>query len=315
VKNKQLPLFPAAPQQPQDITRKTPIGATLALFARHLTQEGKSEHTVKAFMADMELLLERTGGSTPVSDYTTGALNDFLAWMEFERGIPCSRKTYARRVTTLKVFFRWLYTLSAVPHDPAKAVLQRSGPAPLSAALNPAQVQAALLAARRMKRDEDHDYRPELILQLLLQTGIKKSETERLLLTDIDRTNPQSPTLFVRQKAKDIYKERRIALEAALPALIDAYSAQYQPATTLFTCTTRNLEYILTEVGEQAAIPFKLSFEVLRWTSAVRDWRAGMEEEAIREKLGLSKISWYETGQKIRRLVDAQIHAETLSPE
>lgn len=312
---KQLPLFPSAPQKPEEITKITPINATLNLFSEHLTKDGKSEHTVKAFMGDMELLLEHTGATTQVSEYTTTKLNDFLNWMEFGRGVPCSRKTYARRVTTLKVYFRWLHGVGGVAHDPAKAVLQRSGPAPLSEALNPEQIHAAIDAARRMKKNDDVDYRPELLLQLLLQTGIKKSETERLKPEDIDRSNPERPTIFVRQQIKDIYRERRIEAEPALLKLLDLYMAQYAPKDEIFTCTTRNLEYILTDVGNAADIPFKLSFEVLRWTSAVRDWRAGLEEEVIREKLGLSKVSWYETGNKIRRIVDHQLNEENFKTD
>jgi integrase/recombinase XerD len=141
----------------------------------------------------------------------------------------------------------------------------------------------------------------------LLQTGIKKGETGNLLPTDIDRSNPQQPTLYIRHKTKDVYKERRIVLDSEFLPLLDLYLAQYPPKEVVFGCTTRNLEYILTDIGQAANIPFKLSFEVMRWTSAVRDWRMGIEEEVIREKLGLSKISWYETGAKIKRLVEQQI--------
>ena len=84
--------------------------------------------------------------------------------------------------------------------------------------------------------------------------------------------------------------------------LLDRYARQYQLEDRLFTCTSRNLEYILTEIGVRAGAPFKLSFEALRWTMALRDHIAGVEDERIREKLGLSRISWYETGDKIRRL-------------
>lgn len=304
---KQLPLFPETPSHPKEIQRQTPLGATLPLFAQHLTKEGKSEHTVKAFLADMELLADHTGATTPVGDYTTRTLNEYLHWMEYERGVPCSRKTYARRVTTLKVYFKWLYNLSAIPHDPAKLVVQRSGPAPLSAALTPEQIQAAVDASQRFKKGSGADYRPELLFQLLLQTGIKKGETGNLLPSDIDRSNPKQPTLYIRHKTKDVYKERRIVLDSEFLRLLDLYLAQYPPKEALFGCTTRNLEYILTDIGQAAGIPFKLSFEVMRWTSAVRDWRMGIEEELIREKLGLSKISWYETGAKIKQLVEQQI--------
>jgi site-specific recombinase XerD len=307
---RQLPLFPTKPEKPEHITKKTPVGETMRLFSEHLTKEGKSEHTVKAFIGDMDLLIEHTGAQTQVNEYTTTKLNDFLNWMEFGRGVPCSRKTYARRVTTLKVYFRWLHGVGAIPYDPAKAVLQRSGPAPLSEALNPEQILNAIDASRRMKKNEDIDYRPELLFQLLLQTGIKKSETARIKAEDFDRSNPERPTVFIRQKAKDVYRERRIEIEPELITLLDFYLSQYAPKAEVFTCTTRNLEYILTDTGEMAGIPFKLSFEVMRWTSAVRDWRAGVEEEIIREKLGLSKISWYETGNKIRRIVEHQLNEE-----
>ena len=105
---------------------------------------------------------------------------------------------------------------------------------------------------------------------------------------------------------RNVFKERRIELDKDWVKLFDLYRQQYPPKKAdkpeIITCTSRNLEYILTDLGEGAGIPFKLSFEVLRWTSAVRDHQMGVEDDTIREKLGLSKISWHETGQKIRKL-------------
>ncbi|MCS6834467.1 MAG: site-specific integrase [Anaerolineae bacterium] len=307
---RQLPLFNLAPTRVEDIGPQTPFKATLPFFRDYLASEGKSEHTLAAFMADLALLSDYGQEKTPISQFTTRSLNDFLHWMEYERGVPCSRKTYARRVTTLKVFFKWLHSLKALSDDPAKALIQRSGPAPLSDALSPSQVQDAIFAARQFKRDEVWDARPLFLFQLLLQTGVKKGEADRLLLSDFDLSNSQQPVLIVRHKGADVYKERRIAFEPSLVSVLDSYRAQYQPQERVFTCTPRNLEYILTDVGLSAGIPFKLSFEIMRWSCAVRDWRAGVEEEAIREKLGLSKISWYETGDKIRKLVAQQIEEE-----
>lgn len=304
---KQLPLFPSQPSSPDDISKYTPIGATLEHFRKFLTREGKSEHTVKAFMGDMNLLTEYTDENTPIDKYTTSMLNDYLDWMENRRGVPCSRKTYARRVTTLKVYFKWIKSLSAIKHDPALAVLQRSGPAPLSHVLMPDEVDAVLDIAQRQKKGDETDFRPELLFRLLLQTGIKKSETGRLTLDDFDK---DSSTVIIKHKAKNIYKERRIPIESDIFDLIDLYTAQYQPKDTLFTCTTRNLEYILTDLGRDAGIEFKLSFEVMRWTMAVRDWRGGEDEETIREKMGLSQTSWYETSNKIKRLIAQQVASE-----
>ena len=50
---RQMPLFTANPQSPDDINKHTPFVSTLELFLRHLQKEGKSEHTLKAFRSDL----------------------------------------------------------------------------------------------------------------------------------------------------------------------------------------------------------------------------------------------------------------------
>jgi integrase/recombinase XerD len=308
---RQIPLFSDQPEKVEDLHPQTQLRHTFTLFQRHLAREGKSEHTVRAFTSDLQLLAEHGGDDTPVGQFSTSDLNEFLAWLEHGRGVPCSRKSYARRVTTLKVYFKWLHSVGAIPHDPARATLQRSGPAPLATVLNPAEIHRSLDYANILSRAEKPDARPELLFRLLLDTGIKKGETAALKLEHIDRSDPQHPLLIVRHRIHNVYKERRIALVPDWLTLLDDYIAQYKPKDTLFTCTSRNLEYILEAVGEGAELPVKLSFEMLRWTSAVRDYRAGMEPEAIRDKLGLSDTSWYETFAKIKRLTELQMADET----
>jgi hypothetical protein len=55
-----------------------------------------------------------------------------------------------------------------------------------------------------------------------------------------------------------------------------------------------------------------VSFEILRWTSAVRDYRRGVDLDDLREKMGLSRISWRETSDKIVRLATMQKNGEML---
>ena len=78
---------------------------------------------------------------------------------------------------------------------------------------------------------------------------------------------------------------------------------QYKPTDFLFDCTPRNLEYVLDEVGQKAGIRnIQVGFETLRWTCAVRDLRAGMDDTHLRQKLGLSKIQWREISMKLGKL-------------
>ena len=87
------------------LTREASLQAALGTFDRHMQDEGFSINTVKAFASDIRLLGRYLGIGTPIGEIGTKNLNDFLHWLTHERGVPCSPKSYARRVTTLKVFF------------------------------------------------------------------------------------------------------------------------------------------------------------------------------------------------------------------
>lgn len=284
-----------------DLSTHTRLSETITLFQRHLQRQGKTAHTVNAFTSDLHLLAEFLGEDKFIGGIVTRDLNDFLHWLEFERGVPCSRKSYARRVTTLKVYFKWLHGLEVIPYNPANTIVQRSGPAPLQAVLTDEDIAAALAFCAERRAAKRPDARPELLFRLLLTTGIKKGETMRLEPRDIE--GRASPMLRVRQSsARNVYKERLIPLEPDWPALLDEYLAQYTPKKTIFECTPRNLEYVLEDIGEGAGLDKKISFEMMRWTCGVHDYLSGMDPNAIREKLGLSRISWYETFSKIKQL-------------
>jgi site-specific recombinase XerD len=302
--DKQLSLFPR-------ITADTSLQAALGAFEHHMEEQGFAENTRKAFASDIRLLGKYLGIGQPVGDVGTKNLNDFLFWLRFDRGVPCSPKSYARRVTTLKVFFSWLRESDVLLIDPAAAVIQSTVSSPLPTLPNEEEIEQALDVATEWRRGSDQrkaDARPYLLLALLLQTGIKKGEAMAVVPNHIDRSNPEEPVLFVRYKNPAMrYKERKIALEPSWLESLDEYLAQYQPGDTLFTCTARNLEYVLSDTAEAAGLDRGLlSFENLRWVSALRDLEAGMEPDHIRQKLGLSKITWRETKAKLEKLQSGQ---------
>ena len=313
---RQLPLF--LPQQEAEVNRFTPLSATLPLFQQHLQRSGKSGYTLRAFNSDLGLLADHARADLPLGDFTTERLIEFLDWLEYGRGVPCSRKSWARRVTTLKVYFAWLRSLNAIAHDPAAAIAQRSGPAPLARVLTPDERIRALAAARHASEGKRADARPELLLRLLLETGIKKGETARLQRDDFERDG-DPPLLTVRyqvraartsqdpeQQARNPWRERRIALPADLLPLLDAWLAKCDAQEArVFNCSARNLEYVLSRLAEDAGLQ-RVSFETLRWTCALHDWQAGMAPEAIRDKLGLSESSWLQTSAKLQQLAAMQ---------
>lgn len=315
--SEQQPLIPAN-QLPPEQTKTAPpltadasIQAALGLFETHMRDEGFAINTIKAFASDVRLLGKYLGIGQPIGEIGTNNLNDFLHWLAEERGVPCSPKSYARRVTTLKVFFGWLHEARVLPNNPSLAVVQRSVKSPLPTLPTEEELEKAEAVTQQIRQgsqEQKPDARPHLLLTLLLQTGIKKGEAMAIVPNHIDRSNLDQPMLFIRYANPRLrYKERKLPLEPEWLDVLDEYLAQYEPPDTLFTCTPRNLEYILRDIGDEAGLARGLlSFENLRWASTLRDWRANEEQDDIRQKLGLSKITWRETKSKLERLAGSE---------
>lgn len=302
---RQLPLFPA--QGEHALTRHSLLGEAIGPFQERLRQEGRSPHTINAFTSDLRLLVGYFGENTVLDHFTTSALNKFMEWVENGRGIPCSRKSYARRITTLKVFFRFLKEEKVLPDNPASALLQRSGAAPLQTILSESELQLLLAHTASLRGTEKPDARPDLLVRLLLSTGLKKSECMSLTTDNIKRDDLSTPMLVIRyRKPNSVYKERKLPLDPDWLTVLDEYLEQYRPTDTIFNCTARNLEYILHDAATAAGIEGRVSFETLRWLCAVRDYQRGMDMDDLREKMGLSRISWRETSDKILRLAILQ---------
>jgi integrase/recombinase XerD len=268
-----------------------------------MLDQGRSLHTVKAFLSDVRLLTQFLAPDKAIGAITTDDLNHFFAWMEKERGVPCSPKTLSRRITSVKSFFRWLHKNGVLSIDPAEKVLQRSAISPLPQVLTEAEYEAVLLAADRHRREKKPDARSYTLVYLLLLTGIKKSECLGIHINHIDLNSKNGPHVFIRYASPaNRYKERKIDLEEDWITVYNEYLAQYQPVDQVFSWSPRRLEYLLEDIGSEAALTKHLSFDMCRWTCALRDYQAGVDSDKIRQKLGVSKIQWRELFIKIRQL-------------
>jgi len=298
------------------LTSQTTLIPTINAWRYYLTDQGSSPHTVKAFVADLNLLASYLPPDRTLGSISTTDLNNFLAWMQKGRGVPCSPKTLSRRITSLKAFFRWLHTRGALLIDPAEKVVQKSVISPLPVVLTPDEVGAALKVAEDFWKNPPHDTRYLALLDLLLHTGIKKNETLALRVNHVDLDSPSGPILFVRYASpQHRYKERKIPLPESWVTLYPHYRTQYNLADEpraqeestpgrdqLFPWSPRRLEYLLEDISLQAGLEKHISFEMCRWTCALSDWGSGVEPDKIRQKLGISKIQWREVQMKLRRL-------------
>lgn len=285
------------------ITTQTPLLPTIGSWELFLHDQGKSPYTVKAFMGDLQLLANYLPPDKTVGTVTTKDLNNFLTWLQAGRGVPCSPKSLARRITSIKAFFRWLQKSGRILVDPAEKVVQQSVISPLPVVLTLVEQEKVTQAAEKYRKAKKPDARPNTLLALLLATGIKKGECLAINVNHIDLEAPGGPILFVRYASpSNRYKERKIDLPAEWVTSYQEYLEQYQPKDIVFPWSPRRLEYLLEDLGEEAGIEKHLSFDMCRWTSVLRDWQSGMEQDQIRQKLGISKIQWREISMKLRQL-------------
>ena len=285
------------------ISAKTLLPAAINGWEMFMYDQGRSTNTVKAFLSDVRLLTQFLAPDQTIGSITTEDLNRFFTWMEKERGIPCSPKTLSRRITSIKSFFRWLHQHGSLVLDPAEKVLQRSAISPLPQVLTDQEYEAVLLAADRHRRSAKPDARSYTLVYLLLTTGIKKSECLGIHINHIDLEAKNGPHVFIRYASPaNRYKERKIELQEDWIAAYKEYLTQYHPADQVFAWSPRRLEYLLEDIGAEASLTKHLSFDMCRWTCALRDYQSGVESDLIRQKLGVSKIQWRELFIKIRKL-------------
>lgn len=280
------------------LTDQSSLAACTLPYQQELMLRGKSDYTVTCFLSDLKMFGDYIGRDTPVGRIAKEQVTDWLMKLKFgTKGRTPAPKTMARRITFLKNFFSWLAGEGVIREDPtASLALERPLP-PLPELLFEDEVQCLLDAATE-------DSRCHCLVYLVLQAGLKKEEVMGLRLDHVDLSDPQVPTIAIRFLASTgkQHRERSLALPVAFTAIFRRYLAQYHPTDELFACTDRNLNYILARAVKAAGIKKRVTLQLLRDTFAVRQLRAGVTLETLREKLGLSDEAWLESREKYRRL-------------
>ena len=285
------------------INASTSIPAAMKFWQIYLADQEKSEYTIKAFLGDLGLLIKFLPPGISIGDITTSDLNRFIEWLENGRGknISCSPKSLSRRITTLKSFFRWLFKYGRIGSNPAEKIVQHTVISPLPKVLTSVELGLVLEASAQIRYSEKPDTRPFALLKLLLETGIKKSECLNIKRSHIETGGKNY--LFVRYAdGRDRNKERKILLSEEFIEIYQEYLNQYDPDEKVFPWSPRRLEYILEDISTAAGINKHLSFSMCRWNCALSDWKIGIEKDAIRQKLGISKIQWREIKMKLQQL-------------
>jgi len=159
----------------------------LPAFERHLRAErGRSVHTVRAYLRDVETFLSEAGvgdddGLREVS------LADLRAWLGVLSRRGAARASIARTSASLRTFFGWLERTGRISTDPSLRLTAPSRHRTLPPVLAQRSATALLDVAEVAADDDDPIHlRNRAALELLYATGIRVGELVGLDVDDVD---------------------------------------------------------------------------------------------------------------------------------
>jgi len=244
----------------------------LDAWVDHLQQQGKSQHTVRAYrrgLVHFGRWYQGTYGAAFAPDEVMPRdVRDWKAYQQTaEQAAPA---TVNQRLVALTRFFRWARSQGLCRENPAEDVSNIRLEPRQPKALKKTELHRLLRAARADRRDY-------AMLEVLAGTGLRVGELLDLKLGDVE-INERSGRLTVRRGKQDNYREIPLTLDVrkALRAYLDAeHTDSADPEAPLWvgprgklrhrSSVTRMLEKYAIRAGLESVNP-----HALRHTFATR---------------------------------------------
>lgn len=282
-------------EKPQNFEVKLPTAdqsviASIAAYHTYLSSGKYSKYTPDDFTADIKRFAMFIG-SKPLAEIKAADLHQWIG--QLRQTMP--PKTLSRKVSAIGNYFRWLKAEHVIKENPAFGILAPRVVAPLPDILFDNECDKLLAAA-------SSDPRTYLLVLLLLETGIKKSELQDLKIGDFDFSNKYQPELWVKHSEKHVFKDRRLRLPREITDVFNDYVEQYKVTDVLFPYTPRTIEQLLAQAKTDAQISKPVTASILRDMFVIRSVKRGGRLEEAFEKIGLSKSSYDDARKKYGRL-------------
>jgi len=263
----------------------------LDAFLEHLENErGLSEHTVRAYSTDIVEFVRHNdqGGALQAGDVDHLMLRGYLAML---RKTGRSRSTIARKLASLRTFFRFLVREEVVDDNPAADMRTPRREQRLPGVMDEHQV-------RRLLEQPDPStflgLRDRAVLEILYSTGMRASELVGANIADVDFIGE---VIRVRGKRR---KERLCHLGSYAVAALREYldARRRHPRGMLFAkralivnrfgkrLTDRSLRRTLEKYFQQAGLELKVTPHTLRHSFATHLLDHGADLRSVQELLG-----------------------------
>ena len=250
-------------------------------------ERGAARNTLAAYRADLEAAFAVLGDLGGADRAALGMLGE--AWAEL------AASTVARRMSSLRGFYRFLAEEKLRPDDPSAGLTRPSAQRPLPKILSHGDVDAlfAVIAERTMRADPlPADLRSSALIELLYGSGLRATELVSLPRKAI---SPDRPFLILRGKGG---RERLTPISDRARAAVALWGAQV-PADSLWLFPSGKshisrirLYQIVKDLGAASGIdPARISPHVLRHAFATHLLEGGADLRALQTMLGHADIA------------------------
>lgn len=268
-------------------------------FIRYLQiEKNASQHTVDSYRADIELFVSfarSQGVCEAIFENVTSVL--IRAYLADLKQKEYARTTIARRIASLRSFFRFLCREELVTGNPFSAIHTPKLAKRLPSFLDVGEVTELL----RLPKPNLLGYRDTAILELLYASGLRVGELVGLSLQDVD-TASQYLLVYGKGAKERIVPVGRVALTALQRYLTHSrsvLSAKYKnkPHQKLFVnsqggpLTDRSVRRIVDKYVTMLALHKKVSPHTLRHTFATHLLNNGADLRSVQEMLGHVNLS------------------------
>ena len=264
-------------------------GPAVAAFLRYLAAErAASPHTIRGYRADLldcvGFLERRRLGALPDAD--ARVVRGYLADLH-DRGL--ARTSIARRLATLRSFFRFLVRRGRARVNPAREVRTPSLPGRLPAHLPSDQSEALF---REPAGDAEADRRDRAVLEVLYAAGVRVAELAGLDVESVDLREGSVRVLGKGRKERIVPLGRKAveALETYLGPRSGGRGALFRN-TRGGRLTVRSLHRIVRTRARAAGLAGRVTPHTLRHTFATHLLDAGADLRLIQELLGHARLA------------------------
>jgi integrase/recombinase XerC len=267
-------------------------------FIHYLSVEkNASPHTCRCYRRDLEAFddflrnsgMQAEGKILEIEKVDRNAIRKYLSFLHRKN----KKSSIARKISTLRSFFKYLVREQLIPTNPAKTVSTPKVEKILPTAFRLME-SPRILSGGSLKGSEERSLRDRAILELLYSSGLRVSELVGLNSNQLEldlgivrtmgkgRKERIVPVGAKAIEALKAYFEERGASEGGGPVFINAWGGRL---------TARSVGRLIKKYSRQSNIFRKVSPHSLRHTFATHLLDAGADIREIQEMLGHSSLS------------------------